>query len=167
MNYICKYDSCFGEIILSSHGEAVTGLWFKNQKHFPSDTKQLTEQIDLPIFKQVISWLDIYFSGNNPGFVPKMELITTPLRKMVCEIMLGIPYGQTTTYKAIAQNIARQRKIPTFSCQAVGQAVGHNPISIIIPCHRVLASDGSLRGYAGGLDRKQKLLLLEGIVCDK
>ena len=116
---------------------------------------------DLPAFAETVKWLDVYFSGEEPDFLPPIALHTTPFRREVCEIMLTIPYGETMSYGEIAALIAQRRGIDRMSAQAVGGAVGHNPISIIIPCHRVIGTDGSLTGYAGGLNKKAALLKLE------
>lgn len=118
-------------------------------------------QKELPIFDETCRWLDIYFSGKEPDFTPPLSMRTTPFRKAVWEIMLTIPYGQTMTYGEIAGIIAEQRGIDRMSAQAVGGAVGHNSISLIIPCHRVIGTDGSLTGYAGGIDKKTQLLAME------
>ena len=118
----------------------------------------------LPIFEETIRWLDIYFAGHDPGFTPKLKMNTTPFRKLVWEIMLTIPYGKTMSYGEIARKIEEIRGIPKMSAQAVGQAVGNNAISLIIPCHRVIGTDGNLTGYGGGLDKKVWLLKLEGHV---
>lgn len=118
---------------------------------------------DSEVLSMTREWLDEYFSGRVPHFIPKLKLSVSPFRARVFESLLGIPYGQTRTYADIAKEIAAEREMRSMSSQAVGGAVGHNPISIIIPCHRVLASDGSLTGYAGGLDRKLSLLHLEGV----
>ena len=161
MIYTYIYASSLGSITLASDGESLTGLWFDRQKHFPH--KLISESIvaELPIFTRTCNWLDIYFSGRNPDFTPPIFLQTTPFRKAVYDILLTIPYGQTMTYGGIANMIAKQKGIERMSAQAVGNAVGHNPISIIIPCHRVIGADGSLTGYAGGFDRKIELLKLE------
>lgn len=151
MNYTQKYLSPFGKIILSSDGENLTGLWFEGQKYFP---EKLGEEKDLPIFEKTFKWLDIYFSGEEPKFTPKIKVFTTDFRKKVCKNLLKIHYGEVTTYGEIAKKI-------NSSPRAVGGAVGHNPISIIIPCHRVIGSNGNLTGYAGGIDKKIKLLELE------
>ncbi len=115
----------------------------------------------LPIFDLVRHWLDIYFSGKAPDFTPPIKLEATPFRKSVWEIMLTIPYGKTMTYGEIAGKIAEQYGLNKMSAQAVGGAVGHNPVSIIIPCHRVVGTNGSLTGYAGGIDKKLQLLKIE------
>ena len=162
MNYIFHYDSPCGGITLASDGVSLTGLWFDGQKYFPHKLVEESTGADLPIFAQTYRWLDIYFGGKAPGFTPPLSLKTTPFRREVCGIMLTIPYGQTMTYGEIADIIAAKKGIEHMSAQAVGGAVGHNPISIIIPCHRVVGADGSLTGYAGGLDKKLALLKLEG-----
>ena len=161
MVYKHHYISPLGNITLASDGEALTGLWFDGQKYYPH--KLILESIEskLPIFIQTCKWLDIYFSGSVPNFTPPISLKTTPFRKAVYDILITIPYGQTMTYGEIAHILAEQKGIQRMSAQAVGGAVGHNPISIIVPCHRVVGADGSLTGYAGGLDKKIALLKLE------
>ena len=161
MNFTYRYTSPLGGITLAGNNESLTGLWFDGQKYFPH--KLISESIEsvLPIFTQTCNWLDIYFSGKVPDFTPPIILNTTPFRKAVYDILLTIPYGHTMTYGEIANIIAEQKGIERMSAQAVGGAVGHNPISIIIPCHRVVGADGSLTGYAGGLGRKIELLKLE------
>lgn len=163
MDYTYHYDSPFGGITLASSGEALTGLWFDKQKYFADTLSDEYEQKNLPVFEQTVRWLDIYFSGNAPDFTPPMDIRTTDFRRSVCNIMLTIPFGKTMTYGEIAGRIARQKGIAKMSAQAVGGAVGHNPISLIIPCHRVVGSDGSLTGYAGGILIKAELLRLEKI----
>ena len=161
MNYIWHYDSPLGGITLGSDGEALIGLWFDGQKYFADTMDGTVEEKYVPIFAEACRWLDIYFSGRQPDFTPQIRMKTTPFRKAVWEIMLTIPYGKTMTYGEIAANIAKQKGIRQMSAQAVGGAVGHNSISLIIPCHRVVGSDGSLTGYAGGIDKKAKLLEME------
>ena len=161
MMYSYHYSSPLGNITLASDDEALTGLWFDGQKHFPHNLISESTEAELPIFKQTVKWLDIYFSEKEPAFTPPISLQTTPFRKAVYDILLTIPYGQTMTYGEIANIIAKQKGIERMSAQAVGGAVGHNPISIIIPCHRVVGTDGSLTGYAGGIDKKIELLKLE------
>ena len=161
MIYIHHYTSPIGSITIASNGEALTGLWFDEQKHFPHNLISESIEAELPIFTQTIKWLDTYFGCEVPDFTPQISLQTTPFRKAVYEILLSIPYGQTMTYGEIANIIAERKGIERMSAQAVGGAVGHNPVSIIIPCHRVVGVDGSLTGYAGGLDRKVELLKLE------
>ena len=161
ITYKYHYDSPLGGITIASDGEAITGLWFDNQKYFGSTIENECEERTLPVFEQAVKWLDIYFSRNEPDFTPPLRLETTAFRKAVWEILLTIPYGKTMTYGEIAERIAEQRGILKMSAQAVGGAVGHNPIGIIIPCHRVIGKDGSLIGYAGGIDKKMGLLKLE------
>lgn len=164
MEYTHHYDSPLGGITLASDGEALTGLWFDGQKYFADSLDLEHEEKVLPIFKEAAKWLDIYFSGRAPDFMPALSMKTTPFRKAVWEILLTIPYGETMTYGEIADRIARQKGIPKMSAQAIGGAVGHNAISLIIPCHRVVGANGSLTGYAGGIDKKVKLLQLESVV---
>lgn len=161
MDYIYNYKSPLGGITLGSDGKNLTGLWFDGQKYFADTIDGSFTEKELPVFEDTIKWLDIYFDGKEPDFTPPISMHATRFREDVWKILLSIPYGQTMTYGQIAEIIARQRGIPKMSAQAVGGAVGHNPISIIIPCHRVVGTDGSLTGYGGGLDRKIKLLILE------
>ena len=168
MDYTTHYQSPLGGITLASDGEALVGLWFDGQKYF-ADTlsEQHQERNDLPVFDETRRWLDIYFSGKAPDFTPKLSMRASDFRKQVWEIMLTIPFGRTMTYGDIARQIARERGIPTMSTQAVGGAVGHNSISLIIPCHRVVGTSGSLTGYAGGIDKKLWLLQMEGSMQQK
>ena len=161
MNYTYHYISPFGGITLASDSESLIGLWFDGQKHFPHKLISESIKAELPIFKQTVKWLDLYFSGKEPNFTLPISLQTTPFRKAVYDILLTIPYGETMTYGEIANILAKQKSIQRMSAQAIGGAVGHNPISIIVPCHRVVGADGSLTGYAGGLDKKIALLKLE------
>ena len=162
MDYINHYDSPIGGITLASDGTALTGLWFDDQKYFGDTLTEEYEETNLPVFAKATEWLDIYFSGRNPGFIPPLSMRTTAFRRRVWEIMLEIPFGQTMTYGQIAAQIAKEKDLPHMSAQAVGGAVGRNSISLIIPCHRVVGTDGSLTGYAGGIDKKIALLELEG-----
>lgn len=206
MTYTAHYDSPIGGITLASDGHALTGLWFDGQKHFPSTlTKETSEDSDLPVFKQTRKWLDIYFAGKCPDFIPPLAPQGTLFQQKVWELLLAIPYGKTVTYGEIAQRFVETRLIASLhgatpqsaflrgascsgaslrdaslkgaslqgtsiqgtlltknmSAQAIGGAVGRNPISLIIPCHRVIGANGSLTGYAGGLERKKYLLELE------
>ena len=163
MGFIHHYASPLGGITLASDGNALTGLWFDGQKYFGDTLNQAYEEKLLPIFLHTEQWLDMYFSGREPDFTPPLVLKTTPFRKMIWEILLSIPYGKTMTYGEIAWQAAQRMGLPRMSSQAVGGAVGHNAISIIIPCHRVVGSNGNLTGYAGGVDKKIKLLQLEGV----
>jgi O-6-methylguanine DNA methyltransferase len=161
MTYTYHYASPLGGITLASDGRHLTGLWFDGQKYFGSTLEKAHEPKDLPVFSQAAEWLDLYFSGKDPMFTPPLSLNGTPFQKSVWEILLSIPYGKTMTYKEIARKIAQKQGLSSMSAQAVGGAVGHNPISLIIPCHRVVGSDGSLTGYAGGTEKKEKLLMME------
>lgn len=163
MDYIYHYDSPLGGITLASDGTTLTGLWFDKQKFFASTILNDYEKKDLPIFEQTVRWLDVYFSGNAPDFTPSLNMRTTEFRRTVWSVLLTIPYGETMTYGEIADEIAKQKGIAKMSAQAVGGAVGHNSISLIIPCHRVVGTNGSLTGYAGGIQRKAELLRLEKI----
>ena len=161
MEYAHYYNSPLGKILLASDGHALTGLWFEGQKYFAAKLDPDHEEKDLPVFAQVAEWLALYFNGKNPAFTPPLTLKGTPFQKEVWEAMLAIPFGQTTTYAKIAAQIAKHRGLASMSAQAVGSAVAHNPISLIIPCHRVVGSDGSLTGYAGGIEKKEWLLAME------
>lgn len=163
MDYIYHYQSFLGGITMASDGTHLIGLWFDGQKYFSDSLQGPVQEKSLPVFKDTCRWLDTYFSGKDPGFTPPIAMRTTPFRKQVWEIMLQIPYGRTLTYGEIADKIASKRGIKKMSAQAVGGAVGHNSISLIIPCHRVIGSGGNLTGYAGGIKTKIKLLNLEGI----
>ena len=163
MEYIHHYDSPLGGITMASDGKALTGLWFDGQKYFGNGLDKDVRKDILPVFDQTVQWLNIYFSGKAPGFTPPLNMKTTPFRKSVWEILLTISFGKTMTYGEIANRIARQNGLSRMSAQAVGGAVGHNAISLIIPCHRVVGANGSLTGYAGGIDKKAKLLALEQV----
>ena len=161
MEYTQHYDSPLGGITFASDGESLTGLWFDGQKYFADTLAERHEAKGLPVFDQAREWLDIYFGGKVPDFTPPLLMKATAFRKAVWEILLTIPFGHTMTYGAIAEKMAKQQGLPHMSAQAVGGAVGHNAISIIIPCHRVVGANGSLTGYAGGIDKKIRLLTLE------
>ena len=160
-DFTYHYDSPLGGITLASDGTALTGLWFDGQKYFADTLASDRMEKTLPVFRDAVRWLDIYFSGRDPGFTPPLNMRTRPFRKAVWKIMLTIPFGKTMTYGEIARIIARDRGLTRMSAQAVGGAVGHNAVSLIIPCHRVVGADGSLTGYAGGIAKKLKLLTLE------
>lgn len=161
MVYTYHYNSPLGGITMASEGTALIGLWFDGQKYFADSINGEYTEKSLPIFEEVSKWLDIYFSGKEPEFTPPIMMKTTPFRKAVWEVMLTIPYGKTMTYGEIANKVAEKKGIAKMSAQAVGGAVGHNSISLIIPCHRVVGTNGSLTGYAGGIDKKVQLLKLE------
>ena len=159
--YTSVYSSELGDILLAADEIGLTGLWFFGQSYF-ADTLP-AEQIaqETPILAQAREWLDEYFSGKEPDFTPTLHPIGSPFRQAVWKLLLQIPYGQTTTYGEIARQLEKLQNRPHMSAQAVGGAVGHNGISIINPCHRVVGTKGSLTGYAGGLDKKMALLELE------
>lgn len=161
---VSKYKSPLGKITLLAKEDSLLGLWFDNQKYYAgafAENLCNAKNEDSSVILQTKKWLDEYFKGNVPDFIPKLELIGTPFRKEVWNILQTIPYGETVTYKYVAEQVANKQGEEKMSAQAVGGAVGHNPISIIVPCHRVVASNGELTGYAGGLERKQKLLEIE------
>lgn len=153
--------SPLGEITASAENDALTGLWFVGQKYYPSDKDTWTYDPDHPIFIKLNQWLEDYFAGKRTITPPDLKPKGTAFQKAVWEILLNIPYGHVTTYGEIAKKIANSKGLPSMSAQAVGGAVGHNPISILIPCHRVVGTNGSLTGYAGGLEKKKALLHLE------
>ena len=158
--YKYKTPDIFSDICMNSDGEYLTGLWFDNSD-VPFECTMNCEEKQIPIFKETIKWLDIYFSGANPNFIPKYKIDNlTPFRKDVIDIMNTIPFGETLTYNNIAKIIAQKKALKTMSSQAVGGAVGWNPICIIIPCHRVVGANGNLTGYSGGLNNKIELLKL-------
>ena len=161
MNYLHHYQSPLGDITMASDGETLIGLWFDGQKYFADTIKTGALEKHLPIFAQTDMWLDTYFNGTAPNFTPQLKMCTTPFRKTVWKIMLTIPFGRTMTYGQIAEKIAHEKGLKRMSAQAVGYAVAHNSISLIIPCHRVIGATGKLTGYAAGLEKKIKLLKLE------
>ena len=161
MTFIQHYDSPLGGILLAADEIGLTGLWFDGQKYFARGLSPEREERELPVLLEAKRWLDIYFTGKEPDFLPPLHSIGSAFRRSVWEILLQIPYGRTTTYGEIARRLAEKQKLPRMSAQAVGGAVGHNDISLIIPCHRVVGASGSLTGYAGGVDKKIKLLELE------
>lgn len=155
MTYTYNYSSPLGEILLAANDNGLTGLWFYGAKYFAADLEDARTEKLTPVLRQTLRWLDIYFSGSEPDFMPPLELHGSDFRRRVWAELEKIPYGETVTYGEIA------KKLGVKSAQAVGGAVGHNPVSIIVPCHRVLGADGSLTGYAGGTDKKTRLLELE------
>lgn len=165
MYYSTTYPSPIGLITLACDGENLVGLWMEGQKYFGDTVSgEMTERNDVPVFEAAKRWLDRYFAGEKPA-VSELPLrpIGSEFRQDVWNILREIPYGQVITYGDIAKKIAVKRNIQSMSGQAVGGAVGHNPISIIIPCHRVVGSNGSLTGFSGGINTKVKLLELEGV----
>ena len=160
--YTYKTPKQFSNMIMNSDGEFLTGLWFEDSRD-TSKHELNREEKELPIFKEVSRWLDIYFSGKNPDFTPKYKINNlTPFRKEVVDIMNTIEYGKLLTYNDISKIIAKNRNIEKMSSQAVGGAVGWNPICIVVPCHRVVGANGNLTGYGGGINNKIELLKLEG-----
>ena len=152
----------FSDLLLNSDGEYLTGLWFEGSADGSKHTS-FGEEKELPVFRETCQWLDFYFAGKNPDFTPRYKINgLTPFRQEVIEIMKTIPYGETITYGEIAAIIAKKRGLTRMSAQAVGGAVGWNPICIIIPCHRVMGANGSLTGYGGGIANKIALLAHEG-----
>ncbi len=155
MDYTFSVPSPLGGITLASDGSALTGLWFDGQKYFGQRLDEARMEKDLPVFDQAARWLEIYFSGGIPGFTPPLRLRGSAFALRVYDALLSIPYGQVTTYGHLAA------KTGCASARAVGGAVGHNPISLIVPCHRVIGANGQLTGYAGGVERKIWLLQME------
>ena len=160
--YIAVLPSPVGRLTLASDGRALKGLWLEGQKYFPALPADAEEAPELPVFSETKAWLEAYFSYGPLPALPILAPEGSPFRRAVWACLLEIPYGTTTTYGTIADTLRRRGL--SSSAQAVGGAVGHNPISILIPCHRVLGADGSLTGYAGGLEVKRTLLKLEGIL---
>ena len=163
MIYTQHYDSPLGGILLAADDVGLTGLWFDGQKYFARGLSNERIEQKTSVLAEAKRWLDIYFAGKAPDFTPPLHPIGSAFRRSVWEILLQIPYGQTATYGEIARQLAEKQGLARMSAQAVGGAVGHNEISILIPCHRVVGSNGSLTGYAGGVDKKERLLTLEGV----
>lgn len=161
MIYTSEYTSPLGGILLAADEVGLRGLWFDGQKYFARDLPDERTEREPPVLSEAKRWLDLYFGGQEPDVLPPLHPVGTPFRQAVWEILLRIPYGKTVTYGEISKQLAEKMGLERMSAQAVGGAVGHNEISIIIPCHRVVGSNGSLTGYAGGIDRKIKLLELE------
>lgn len=161
MIFTQHYDSPLGGILLAADRTGLRGLWFDGQKYFARDLSAERIEQNTPALTEAKRWLDIYFAGKEPDFLPPLHPTGSAFRQSVWEILLKIPYGQTITYGDIARQLAAKRGLANMSAQAVGGAVGHNEISVIIPCHRVVGANGSLTGYAGGIDKKIKLLELE------
>lgn len=161
MEYTTDYESKLGRILLASNGEALTGLWFYGQKYFADTLDREHAEKKLPVFEEAKRWLDEYFQGKRPTKQLKLAPKGSKFRQNVWEILLEIPYGEVTTYGEIAKKIAVKKGVESMSAQAVGGAVGHNPISIFIPCHRVVGAKGQLTGYAGGVEKKKWMLEIE------
>lgn len=167
MIYTCTYPSPLGNMLLAADEVGLTGLWFEGQKYFANTLPEETVAQETPVLAQAKKWLDVYFSGKKPDFTPPLHPAGSPFRQAVWQILLQIPYGQTMTYGQIAKKLAQMQNASHMSAQAVGGAVGHNEVSIIIPCHRVVGTNGSLTGYAGGMEKKIALLELEHADMDK
>ena len=168
MKYKGYCDSPLGKILLAADDAGLTGLRFaENQRYLALGLSEDAEERPSPFFDEARRWLEVYFSGRDPGFTPTLHLVGSSFRNRVGELMLKIPYGCTTTYGELARELAKERGATRVSSQAVGGAVARNPISLIIPCHRVVGSDGCLTGYGGGIERKQALLRLEGAYEDR
>lgn len=166
MQYTSQYHSPLGEILIAADDIGLTGLWFEGQKYYALHLDKENQEQETQILKDTKRWLDIYFSGQEPNFKLPLHFTGTDFQNEVWEILCSIPYGKTMTYGEIANILAKRKGLERMSAQAVGGAVGHNEISIIVPCHRVVGSQGSLTGYAGGIDKKVSLLQLEKVNMD-
>ena len=158
MIYTSEYISPMGGILLAADEIGIRGLWFEGQRFFARGLPEERTEEETPAIAEATRWLDIYFTGKDPGFLPPLHPVGSAFRQEVWQLLLQIPYGKTVTYGDIAKRLAEKTGVEGMSAQAVGGAVGHNEISIIIPCHRVVGTNGSLTGYAGGIDKKVKLL---------
>lgn len=169
MIFYTLFPSPLGELTLAAKEDALVGLWLPGQKYFGGGlAEDWLEDGTLPVFMQTKDWLDRYFTGAPlPSETVPLSPIGSPFRQSVWRALRDIPYGETTTYGALAQKLAKEKGRSSLSAQAVGGAVAHNPISILIPCHRVVGADGSLTGYAGGVDKKLRLLTLEGVTINR
>lgn len=161
MQYISYYDSPLGRLLLAADEEGLVGAWFEEQKYFARGLAKECEERETPALAAAKRWLDVYFSGREPDISVPLHLSGTAFQKEVWQILCGIPYGETTTYGKIMKKMEERDGRACVSARAVGGAVGHNPVSVIVPCHRVVGADGRLTGYAGGLERKARLLALE------
>ena len=161
MERSCRLETPLGPVVLTGDECALTSLRFVMQRYFPDTLPEPCGQDALPVFAQTADWLRVYFSGRDPGFLPPLRPEGTPFRLAVWKALLRIPYGQTMSYGELAARLETQAGSGRVSARAVGGAVGHNPISLLIPCHRVVGANGALTGYAGGLERKRLLLRLE------
>lgn len=162
MQYVSHYASPLGNMTLAADEKGLTGLWFDGQKYFALYLDKEHEEKELPVFQLAKKWLDMYFSGKKPDVKVPLHFTGSDFQNEVWEILYSIPYGKTMTYGEIAQIMAKRRGLQRMSAQAVGGAVARNEISLIVPCHRVVGSNGSLTGYAGGISRKAALLKMEG-----
>ena len=167
MHYTSIYQSPVGEMLLAADETGVVGLWFKDEKYYAYCLDKENEPKETHIIKELKHWLDIYFEGREPDFTPPLHMIGTQFQIEVWNILREIPYGKTTTYNEIAKKIAKNRGVKRMSAQSVGTAVGKNNINLIVPCHRVVGTNNSLAGYAGGIDKKITFLKLEGAYKDE
>ncbi len=167
MDYIYKIPSPVGQLTMASDGQKLTGLWLEGQKYYAATLENQAETQKLPVFDLAKEWLDVYFAGKKPDFSVPLAPRGSTFRQAVWEILCTIPYGTVVTYGSIAQQLSDMESEGHTSARAVGGAVGHNPISIIVPCHRVVGANGSLTGYAGGIDKKIQLLKLEQAPLEK
>ena len=166
--YTSTYDSIIGSLLLAADDIGLVGLWLNSDRFYANLLANCESVVkETPILEAVKRWLDVYFSGREPKIELSIHLIGTPFRQEVWQLLLQIPYGQVATYGDLAKKMAKKRGVAYMSAQAIGGAVGHNEISIIIPCHRVIGANGNLTGYAGGIDKKLKLLELEGVDTKK
>ncbi|MGM9738722.1 MAG: methylated-DNA--[protein]-cysteine S-methyltransferase [Candidatus Cryptobacteroides sp.] len=165
--FAAQYSSPLGGILITGCADGISGLWFDGQKHyaagFNAGDAVYVNRNDNEMIAMACEWLDRYFSGSVPDFIPPISLKGTVFRMKVWNALLRVEYGRTVSYRDIAEMIADGKAEPSTLCRAVGSAVGHNPVSLIVPCHRVIGADGSLAGYAGGIERKRRLLDLEGL----
>ena len=167
MGGLTYYDSPLGCITLTGEGDALTGLRFEGRRPPAELLSAGHEEKPLPVLSEAARWLDLYFAGRDPGFTPTLRLKGSPFSRAVWELLLTVPFGETVTYGALAARLAEARGLPRMSAQAVGGAVGRNPVALIVPCHRVIGADGGLVGYGGGLRRKEILLELENAAQQK
>ena len=163
MIFTQHYNSPVGDLLLAADNSGLIGLWLDGEKYFADSLPESHDERETTILCDAKRWLDVYFSGREPDFMPPLHPSGSDFRKAVWKLLLEIPYGKTVTYGELAKKLAVQRGIACMSAQAVGGAVGHNEISIIIPCHRVVGTNGSLTGYAGGIEKKIRLLELEKV----
>lgn len=161
MQYISHYTSPLGELLIAADDIGLTGLWFAGQKYYARGLDTEHEERESPAIVSAKHWLDVYFAGQQPDFTPPLHLVGTDFQTAVWDILLTVPYGETLTYGEIAARIAVQQGRGHMSAQAVGGAVGRNPVSIIVPCHRIVGKSGDLTGYAAGVEKKTSLLRLE------
>lgn len=162
MNYLGRYASPLGELTMASDGESLNMLSFTGQSCIGMEAFDTEREKDIEVFEETRKWLDIYFSGIEPDFMPKLSLHGSEFQLEVWEYLRKFPYGQTVTYGDIAKEIVKKHGIEKMSAQAVGGAVGRNPICILVPCHRVVGKNGNLTGFHGGIWRKEELLKIEG-----